>query len=160
MFFLFVLLLLSPTLGWGYGTFVLVVESEFGPYELDIIWSDSDSIENPTLHVGTTQPVLVSSLVEVQGVFTMVRPTTLVNSPLVQPTPLAAGAVALQVDSNLIITGPRGCDSPDGDPQNGFIVDNCVTTQAEAFSNMQDLLKDFAYPLYGENRFLCTSGSF
>lgn len=160
MFFLFVLLLLSPTLAWGYGTFVLVVESEFGPYELDIIWSDSDSIENPTLHVGTTQPVLVSSLVEVQGVFTMVRPTTLVNSPLVQPTPLAAGAVALQVDSNLIITGPRGCDSPDGDPQNGFIVDNCVTTQAEAFSNMQDLLKDFAYPLYGENRFLCTSGSF
>ena len=160
LLFLLLLVLSTTCVSADFSGSVKVLTETLGPFQQVIVWSDGDSVTNPTMHLGTAEPVLVSGgVVSVVGEFTMVRPT-LVKSPLVQPVPAASGAVVLQVDSNLIILGPRGCDAPDGDPNNAFITNNCVSTQAQAYTNYQNILKNFAYPFYGENRFLCTSGDF
>lgn len=158
---LFLLLLLgcAPSPSVGYGAFVNLVAQTYGPYRLEILWDPLDSDANPTLHGGTTQPTLVSGVVDVFGVFTLARTSTR-QFPLFQAVPKVPGAVFLQVDSNLIITGPRGCDAPDGNPQNGFEISNCVTSGAQAYTNRLNVRANFWAPFYGENKDFCTSGDF
>ena len=148
--------LLLPLHVAGYGTSVTLVKQTFGPYRLEIVWDPLDPLTNPTLHAGTTQPTVVSDVVDVFGVFTMVRSTQR-TFPLFQAEPKVPAAVFLQVDSNLIITGPRGCDAPDGNPNNGFEVSNCVTSASQAYTNYVNVLANFWAPYYGENSDLCTS---
>ena len=49
------------------------------------------------------------------------------------------------------MVGPRGCDSPDGDINNGYTVVNCATSAAQVYANQQTTANQWWAPFYGEN---------
>ena len=146
-------LLLSPIRdAAGYGSYVNRAAKTLGPYQWQVYWNPNDSTTNPTLHLGTSNVTLVGSG-PVVGQMTMVRTAD-------GTTPAVADAVALKVDSNTIIIGPRGCDSPDGDPRTAFVNSNCAQSGSQAYSNMINVLQNWWAPFFGENRDFCTSNDF
>ena len=151
------LIVLAPRSTHAYGAYVNLVVQSYQPSAVEFFYDPNDAITNPQIHLGGQNGTLVGG-----NVFaTMVTVRASSNTALVIPASAAVpGGVTWQVASTTVMVGPRGCDSPDGDINNGYTVVNCATSAAQVYANQQTTANQWWAPFYGENSVFCTSGDF